>query len=368
MTSNDAVVITGIGHILPPAFDAALAAPDLHASPETPEITGFEVTEGAPAYGHEIPDFRFEEHLPHFKTYVDRTSALALAAARKALNDAGLLDANARPVGVDIGCAYGTTFGCLEAMGLFWKKIKNSNPKFAQPLVFTHGYANSPSSLLCIEYGLRGVACTFSGSFLSGLEAVQFAHDQIKAGSAECVLVGASESLTSAMHQHLFAEQLLSSDPKNISGIVPGEGAAFFVMESLKSAQARGKTPYATFIDNAVMLSASQTGEPNSNESDWLKRIAPLNAAAGKLQFLETHRETNARPGLARTLANISSSVSAPVNLEAYLGETFSISGIAAASFALEARSLKNRTEAATIFVKSCDPYGKSGILAIQIK
>lgn len=195
--------------------------------------------EGAPAWGFEVLDFALERELPHIKSFVDRTSALALVAGKLALADAGLLEREKRPAGQEIGCTYGTMFGCLEAMTIFWNKIKTSNPKFAQPLPFTHGYANSPSSLLCIEYGLRGPAATFSGERLAGVEAVLFAYDQIAAGAGEIVLAGASESLTLAVYNHLRATGQLSPGGMWDEGTVPGEGAAMLVLESLDSAQRR---------------------------------------------------------------------------------------------------------------------------------
>lgn len=204
-----------------------------------PEITAFETPEGAPAWGFEIPEFSVEKELPHIKTYMDRTSALALVAAKLALADAGLLEREKRPAG-EIGCAHGTALGCLDAMTIFWNKVKTSNPKFAQPLPFTHGYANSPSSLLCIEYGLRGPAATFSGERLAGVEALLFAYDQIAAGAGEIILAGASESLSAAAYHHLLASGQLSRSGTWDDGIVPGEGAAMVVLESAASAQRRG--------------------------------------------------------------------------------------------------------------------------------
>ncbi|MCW8133054.1 MAG: hypothetical protein KIS92_22085, partial [Planctomycetota bacterium] len=243
-------MITGLGYIAAPALADALENRVYEPPEVAPEITGFEVPEGAPAFGFETPDFKLEDYCPNITTFVDRTSALALGAAKLALADAGLLDQAARPAS-PIGCAYATTMGCLEAMGIFWKKVKSTNPKFAPPLPFTHSYANSPSSLLCIEFGLRGASATFSGERIAGIEALSFAFDQIAVGSAEIVLVGASESLTRAVHAHLYSEGRLSASGKlgawseDNDGVVPGEGAAFLVLESEASAQARGRKALA---------------------------------------------------------------------------------------------------------------------------
>ena len=228
-----------------PAYLIQALTGELTAPPvPTPEITGFEVREGAPAWGFEVLDCNTESELPNIKSFIDRTSALALVAAKIALADAALAR-ESRPAGVEIGCAYGSALGCLEAMGIFWNKVKTSNPKFAQPLAFTQSYANSPSSLLCIEYGLHGAAATFSGERLAALEGVLFAFDQIASGSAEIVLAGGSESLSPAAHRHLQASGQLSRSGQWDDGIVPGEGAVMLILESEESAKRRKAKIYA---------------------------------------------------------------------------------------------------------------------------
>lgn len=240
------VVITGVGYVASPVLAEALSG-RLTAPPDAPpEITGFEVPEGMPAWGFEALDVNLDTELPNVKSFIDRTSALALVAAKRALLDAGLLDQAARPADVDeMGCAYGATFGCLEAMQIFWQKVKTSNPKFAQPLPFTQGYANSPSSLLCIEFGLRGPAATFSGEKLAGMEALTFAVDQIVSGATRVMLAGASESLSPPAYRHLLATGQLSKTGNWTDGIVPGEGGAMLVLERDDAARARGARIYA---------------------------------------------------------------------------------------------------------------------------
>jgi 3-oxoacyl-(acyl-carrier-protein) synthase len=216
-----------------------------------PELTAFEVPSGAPAWGFEVLDLPLEKELPNIKSFIDRTSALALLAAKPALADAKLLPggdaaaADSMRVSSETGCAYGTMLGCLEGMSIFWNKVKTTNPKFAQPLPFTQSYANSPSSLLCIQYGLRGPAATFSGERLAGIEALQFAFDQVRSGDGDIVLAGASESLSLPAFNHLLASGQLSVSGKWEDGAIPGEGAVALVLESAESAQRRGVKAYA---------------------------------------------------------------------------------------------------------------------------
>ncbi len=244
------VVVTGLGVIAAPPLNQRLNGERSPAPEPPPEITAFEVPEGAPAWGFEALDFSLEKELPQLKSFVDRTSALAMAAASRALKDAQLADSGARSS--EVGCAFGTMLGCLEAMTIFWNKVKTSNPKFAQPLPFTQGYANSPSSLICIEQGLRGPAATFSGDALAGLQALLFAYDQIASGAGEIILAGASESLTLPVFNHLYASQALSRSGSWADGTIPGEGAAMLVLESEESARRR-KVPILAVVE-AVAL------------------------------------------------------------------------------------------------------------------
>jgi len=231
-------VITGVGIVAAQPMADVLAGKKPESG--TPEITGFELPEGAPTWGYEVLDLNLETELPNVKSYLDRTSALALVAGKRALTDAGLIDRDKRPAGLDIGCAFGTMMGCLDAMGIFWTKVKTSNPKFAQPLIFTHGYANSPSSLLCIEHGLRGPAATFSGERLAGAEALMFAYDQISSGAGEAMLVCASESLTQAVWNHFYSSGQLSAHGEFVSGTILGEGSVALLLECEDSAKERG--------------------------------------------------------------------------------------------------------------------------------
>jgi len=343
--SSRKVVVTGLGILAPTPYLEALEGRRAHPPSPAPELTGFEAAEGAPAYGFELADFKIEDHLPNVKTFVDRTSALALAAAKRALADAGLLDPAARPQGVEIGCAYGSTMGCLEAMGIFWKKCKSGNPKFAPPLAFTHGYANSPSSLLCIEFGLRGAAATFSGERLAGVEAILFAYDQIASGSAEIVLTGASESLTRAVHAHLFSEGRLSSSGRaNIwnednDGVVPGEGGAFLVLESADSAAARGRTAYAELA--AVTIGSGSAVNPYLEAWDRAGEDAlrDVTVASGPVLVIAATPEEPSvdsweRPFWARRLAKAPSAAAIAPKL--FTGELMSVSPVLSACLAAE--------------------------------
>ncbi len=209
-------VITGTG----------VVAPQGPSQLEPLELSG---GGAAPASGFAITGFNLKEYIPTVTSYVDRCSALALAASKLALENAGRLEREAR--GGDWGLAYSTAWGCLDSMQLFFAKVAKK-PRFAPPLVFSHSYANSPTSLVCIEFGLSGTGATFSEGATGAITALGWARDRLvrtRGNEIEGVLVCASDSLSKALRKHYAA-----------SGTALGEAGAAVTLELEESAAGRG--------------------------------------------------------------------------------------------------------------------------------
>lgn len=238
-------VVTGAGAVSaagssPEALLSAMREGRSLASP----LTGFD-PEGSPCTrGSEAADFDLSDFVPSIKSYIDRTSALALGAGKLALEGAGLLSEDAR-AGVEIGLVYGTEWGCLDSMELFAEKLAKGNPRLAPPLPFSHSYANSPASILAIEFALRGHHLVFSTGRTSGAWALLGALDALEAGAADAVLAGGSDSLSRAAFNHYLAEgRLLPDEAENSRSeerFAPGEGAAFLLLERGSVRERRGK-------------------------------------------------------------------------------------------------------------------------------
>jgi len=133
-------------------------------------------------------------------------------------------------------------------MQLFFTKVAEK-PRFAPPLIFSHSYANSPSSILCIEFGLAGTAATFSEGATGAITALGWARDRLertKGSEVEGMLVTASDSLSNALRRHYAAAGALSPDGKlapleeGSGGTVLGEAGAALTLELEDAAAARG--------------------------------------------------------------------------------------------------------------------------------
>ena len=191
-------------------------------------LTGFGAV--TPQVGaRRIEDFKLEDYPLSPKTYLDRASALALAASALALRDAKITWPVENPD--DFGLTLGTHLGCLDTMKVFWEDAVAKGVRLAKPLLFSHSYINSPISLCAIEFGLKGYHGTFCAGQNSGLEAVRAAFDAIRLGHAEAMLCGGVEALTDAREL---------CEPGDLNDNL-GEASVFFVLENQERAGERGR-------------------------------------------------------------------------------------------------------------------------------
>ncbi len=182
----------------------------------------------------EVPDFDPKAHVETPKTYLDRCSALTLAACYLAVRDAALAWQDVAPARRSL--AHGTACGCLDSLLKVTAKIQQAGIKTASPMIFTHALINSPASLAAIEYSVRGPAPTFACGALAGAEALMYGADVIAAGDADFCLAGGAD----AMSEALYAAVDDAGGPKGATAI--SEGAVMLVLESPEMAEARGAT------------------------------------------------------------------------------------------------------------------------------
>lgn len=212
MEINDTLVLTGY---------AAITA---HGTFSARGDSRFILTTAHPTSGA-IPDFDLKKHPVSPKTYLDRCSALALASAALALQDAGI--SHPPEHAARFGITLGTHWGCIDTMKSFQDNLSQKGARLANPLLFSHSYFNSPISLCAIEFGLQGYHNTVCAGANSGLEAIRLAHDAIAAGHADGMLCGAVDALTATRMQ---------MNPTSNAG----EASVFFVLEKNTFAKMRG--------------------------------------------------------------------------------------------------------------------------------
>ncbi|MGW4896051.1 beta-ketoacyl-[acyl-carrier-protein] synthase family protein [Kitasatospora sp. NPDC004240] len=255
------VVVTGLGLVTPlgrkPAevFDALTAGHSgIVAVPEGHPAHGW-----LPAAGI-APHIEGREVLPPTETRcVDRFVLLALAAADDALADAGLVvgrDVDPRRTAVVLA----TGGGGLETFEQQSHRRLERGRTGVSPYLLPGMLSNMATARVAIKYGIRGYSSAIVTACAAGAQAVAEGLRLIRAGDADVVVCGGTES---SLHPTIAAAftnaRALAQgwdDPAQASrpfdarrnGFVLGEGSAVLVLERAEHADARGAAGYADLL------------------------------------------------------------------------------------------------------------------------
>ena len=231
----------------------------------------------------------------------DRVTQLALAAGRAALAEAGLLD---RPdLLAGMGVHLGTGSGASATTDQAFFRLYGENRDRLAPMTLPRGINNAAASELAIRYGLTGVNHTYSIACASSSSAIGEALRAIRHGYSERILAGGSEALLTYGILHAWHALRALADPDaqvdascrpfsaDRSGLVLGEGAAFLVLESLASAQARGATILAELAGYGASCDAAHVTHPSSSGQVSAIRQALADAALdpGAIDYVNAH-------------------------------------------------------------------------------
>ncbi|MBR4675566.1 MAG: hypothetical protein IKP00_13980 [Victivallales bacterium] len=146
-------------------------------------------TEYAKGCNEKQASFNPKPYLSSVKGYLDPGGAFFLAACSMALE-------GVQRNGIDPrrGIASATCYGSSKSAFTFYAQFLEKGSRFASPMVFPHGYANTPGNLAAIEYGYAGPHTVLYGP-QNVCEALLFAYNRLQDGTAEEMLAGAYEAL-----------------------------------------------------------------------------------------------------------------------------------------------------------------------------
>ena len=190
----------------------------------------------------------------HEARHQDRFILLALAAAREALAESGLVGQQL----VEWGVFAGTAVGGITT--LVNDAIAFSQGKRMSPFLLPKFIPNMAATTLAMELGARGMNLTFVTACAASSNAIGEAFRAIRDGTVEAAVAIGTESLfVGPLMDSLASARALStrhSDPGTASrpfslgrdGMVMGEGAGALVLETHDHALARGATPLAEVL------------------------------------------------------------------------------------------------------------------------
>ena len=248
------VVVTGIGMVTPLGIGKEEFGRRLFAG-ETgiAEISSFDTHKLSSHLGAEVTRFNPRDFISVKNIRrMDRISLMAAAAARLALDDAGMqiTDANRDRVGIVLG----TAFGATDITAQFLQTLFKEGPSSVNPILVPNTVMNAAAGHTSIELGFRGVNTTVTHFAVSAENAIAYAAAEIRRGTADFIFAGGVDILSEFYYQSLTRFRALSPQhggkescrpfDRERNGTVAGEGCGIICLESLASALARGRQPY----------------------------------------------------------------------------------------------------------------------------
>ncbi len=286
------VVVTGIGVVssLGIGRDAVwTAAREGRSGART--IANHEMGESRVTIGCEAHDFVPGDFMDH-KTArrMDRFSQFAVAAARLALDDAGLtIDGDGVGVGTVIASAGGGG-GVREDQH---KLMLERGPDRVSPFTIPATVANMGAGQVSMLLGLRGPVTTTCNACAAGTDAIGAATAILRRGDADVMLAGGADAMLTPFWVAAFdAMRVLShrnEDPpgaarpfdRSRDGFLIGEAGAVLVLEPLDAALARGARIVCEVAGYGASADAHHITDPDPTGAPQARAVRAALADAG---------------------------------------------------------------------------------------
>jgi 3-oxoacyl-[acyl-carrier-protein] synthase II len=235
----------------------------------------------------------------------DRATAMALAAAAQAWQHAGLVGSIAADQSPErCGVYWGTGMGGLDTVEATYRRMLIERAPL-RPMTVVRIMGNASAAQIALQYGLKGPNQTYCVACASSAMAIGEAMWAIRSERLDLAVVGGSEAMLAPVVMAAWRAlrvMATSVNTKNInvpcrpfsserSGLVMGEGAAAFVLESERHAKARGAKPLAELAGYASTCDAASLVHPAIDGQVRAMRLALQDAgmSASNIDSLNAH-------------------------------------------------------------------------------
>jgi nodulation protein E len=218
--------------------------------------------------GGQIKDFDPETHFDRQKLALyDRVTQLVLLASREAMAQSGLeiTEELSETTGVVLGTAAGGMNTWDDNFRSVYEEGKNRVHPFVVPKLMT----NAAASHLSMAHNIKGPSLTVSTACASSNHAIGLAFQMVRSGMARAMLAGGGDAMLTfggiKAWEGLRVMSKTACRPfsANRSGMVQGEGAGVFVLETYEGAKARGAEILAELIGFSMTSDAGDIVMPN---------------------------------------------------------------------------------------------------------
>jgi 3-oxoacyl-[acyl-carrier-protein] synthase II len=311
------VGITGIGAVTPLGHDAKTTWQALlEGRSGIDYIQAFDASGFPVQIAGEVKDWDSTEVVPAKKARnLDRAVVFALAAAREALEDAGVNGYQPDRVGVVVGSCVGGFNQLMNQHDL----LRERGPERVSPNFIPNMLVDATSGQIAIELGVRGPNYAVVSACATGSHSIGEGAELIQHGHADAVLVGGTEG---CIHPLILAgfcsmrglvqqngDPSLASRPFDATraGFVMAEGAAVLVLEDIETAQARGATVYAEVLGFGASNDAYHMAAPDPEAVGVVEMMRQVLDRTGvdpkRVDYVNAHGTSTPLGDLAETRA-----------------------------------------------------------------
>ena len=226
----------------------------------------------------------------------DRISQFALVAAREAVAQSGIdlrRDGLADRAAVVIGTGIGGQMSHDEQS----RRLYRDGASRLHPMTVVRIMPSAATSLVGMEFGATGPAFATTSACASANHAIAQAAMLLRAGLADVAITGGSEACISYSCVKAWeAMRVLADDTcrpfsKQRRGLVLGEGAGVFVLETAEHARRRGATILAELAGVGMSADAGDMVAPSvEGQSAAIRRaLTDARLDAGDVDYINAH-------------------------------------------------------------------------------
>src|SRR5918996_2350889 len=255
------VVVTGMGAITPVGNDVATTWRSLiEGKSGTAPITKFDASNFPVRFAAEVKGFNPLDFMDRKEAKrADHYTQYAVAGARQAMTDAGLVERNGMDpdrIGVIIGSGIGGLKSFEEQHDVYRERGVGKISAFFIPMFIS----DIAAGIVSMQFNAKGPNYATVSACATSAHSIGEAFRTIQYGDADIMIAGGSEATVTPMAIGGFANMKALSErnesPETASrpfdatrdGFVMGEGAGILILEELEHALARGARIHAEIV------------------------------------------------------------------------------------------------------------------------
>ena len=311
------IVVTGIGVVSPIGLTADATWQSLVAGRSgVGRISAFDPDGFETTIAAEIPDFDPTNYMERKEARrADRFSQFALAAAKEALGQAGLLQEE--PLGDRVSSLIASGVGGIITLSDQYDVLREKGPKRISPFLIPMMLIDMAGGNVSITFGARGPSFATVSACASGADALGNGMDLIRKGVIDVAICGGSEApicpIAVAGFNSAGALSRNNEVPEAASrpfdaqrdGFIIGEGSAVLIIERLEHALERGARPIVELSGYGVTSDASHITQPAPFGEGGARAMRQAIAGAGlkaeDVDYINAHGTSTAINDKAET-------------------------------------------------------------------